>query len=205
MTESDLAKISKITDNIYLSGIYPLDEKYELVKKLNIKCIVSCVDRSFISEIHERILVDNPNMTIIYLPYNDEICQNLWKKNDNMVSIVKYSATVEEHDKLRRQLEIYQNKPMIEIAYHFINHSIRSNKNVLVHCMAGVSRSVSLVVYYLMKKYYLTYDTALKMVKNKRGIANPNDSFRHQLLEYQEKREIFNENDASTVISHLHH
>lgn len=197
---SDLSKISKITDNIYLSGIYPLDENYDLIKKLNIKYIVSCVDRNYISEIHEKIMIDNPDITIIYLPYNDEICQNLWKKNENQINIVKYSSTINDHAQLKHQLEMYKNKPMIEIAYHFINNSQNSKKNVLVHCMAGISRSVSMVAYYLMKKYHIEYENALKIIKSKRKIANPNYSFKQQLEKYQEKRENFNENDAKIII-----
>lgn len=198
---SDLSKISKITENIYLSGVYPLDENYYLIKQLNIKYILSCVDRNYIGGIHEKIMIDNPDITILYLPYNDEIDQNLWKRNEDKINIVKYSSSVEDYNILRKQLEIYKNKPMIEIAYHFINNLTFSNKNILVHCMAGISRSVSLVIYYLMKKYNMSYITALDIIKNKRIIANPNDSFKLQLLKYQEKRENFNENDANTIIS----
>jgi len=196
----DLSKISKITDNIYLSGIFPLDENYELVKQLNIKYIVCCVDRSYISEIHDRVMVDNPDIIIVYLPYNDEISQNLWKKNIDDVDIIKYVTSSEEYNLLRDQLKHYHNKPMIEIAYHFINNLPVSDKNILVHCMAGISRSVSMVAYYLMKKYHMTYNDALKYIKNKRKIANPNDSFKMQLQKYQKKRELFDEKDANIII-----
>ena len=78
---ADLSKISQITSNIYLSGIFPLEENYEKIKELNIKYILCCVDRNFISQVHDRILADNPNLTILYLPYNDDLNQNLWKIN----------------------------------------------------------------------------------------------------------------------------
>ena len=51
--------------------------------------------------------------------------------------------------------------------------------------MAGISRSASLVIYYFMKKYNINFDDALKMVKGKRNIINPNDSFKLQLKQFQ--------------------
>ncbi len=197
---TDLSKISKITDNIFLSGIFPLDDKYEIIRKLDIKYILSCVDRELISEVHDKIMTDNPDLTILYIPYNDDNDQNLWKKNKNQINIFKYTGSLDDHDKLKKQIDIYSNKPMIEIGYHFIDGAVSSNKNILVHCMAGVSRSVSLVAYYLMKKYHIDYGKAITYIKNKRIIANPNESFKSQLRVYQNKRQDFTENDAQHII-----
>jgi len=200
---SDLTKITPVVNHLYLSGIFPLDENYQLIKKLNIKYILSCVDRNYISEVHDKIMTENPDLTILYLPYNDDIEQNLWKKNESDIHILKYTDTAEDFNKLRQQTNIYHNKPMIEIGYHFINNAIEQKQNVLIHCMAGVSRSVSLVVYYLMKKYHLDYVTAIKLVRTKREIANPNDSFKHQLKKYENKRANFTEEDANHIISQV--
>jgi hypothetical protein len=197
---SDITKISQISDNIFLSGIFPLDDNPDIIKILNIKYILSCVDRNYISEVHDKIMIDNPDLTILYIPYNDEIEQNLWKKNKNQINILKYASGMEEFNKLKELLDIYNNKPMIEIGYHFINSAVNINKNVLIHCMAGVSRSVSLTTYYLMKKYHLNYDKAISIIRSKRIVANPNDSFKFQLKTYQNKRENFTELDANGII-----
>lgn len=197
---NELSQISQITDNIYLSGIIPLDEDVDTLKKYNIKCILSCVERVYVTGVHSKVMVENPDIMILYLPYNDQIEQNLWTKNKNMVNISKYTNSMEEYNKLRLQLQHYNNKPMIEIGYHFIDHCIASNKNVLVHCMAGVSRSVSLVIYYIMKKYHVNYQEAYDLVKTRRHIANPNDSFKLQLERYQNKRDQFTEQDAHNTI-----
>jgi protein-tyrosine phosphatase len=49
--------------------------------------------------------------------------------------------------------------------------------NVLVHCHAGVSRSVAIVCAYLMKKNQWGMKQALTYVKGKRKRAKPNQHF----------------------------
>jgi protein-tyrosine phosphatase len=65
--------------------------------------------------------------------------------------------------------------------YSIINRAVHKNKNVIVHCAAGISRSPTLVIAYLMIKNNWTYNTAYKHVKNKRAIVKPNAGFVHQL------------------------
>jgi protein-tyrosine phosphatase len=45
---------------------------------------------------------------------------------------------------------------------------------VLVHCMAGVSRSASFVIAYVMRKQGKGFEQALQFVKERRAKANPN-------------------------------
>lgn len=55
------------------------------------------------------------------------------------------------------------------------------NKNILIHCMAGISRSASLVIAWLMYKFNFNYETSHKYVLSKRSIINPNPGFVEQL------------------------
>ena len=66
----------------------------------------------------------------------------------------------------------------------FIDIAMRNNEKILVHCSRGVSRSVTMVLAYLIVKQDMTYDVALETVRSKRIMANPNDGFKRQLLEY---------------------
>jgi len=68
-----------------------------------------------------------------------------------------------------------------EKTYTFINQ-----KSTLVHCFAGISRSPSIVIAYLMKEYGMTYFSAFKMCKEKRCIVCPNNGFRKQLRKYED-------------------
>lgn len=199
----DLSKISQVTNNIYLSGIFPMEENYQIIKQLGIKYILCCVDKKFVSDTHKRVSADNPDITILYLPYNDDHQQNLWAKNVNQINMTKYASSVSEFDKLLQQVKLYNNKSMIEIGYHFINHAVSNNDIVLVHCMAGISRSVSLVSYYLMKKNGIPFSLSISTIKSKRPVANPNTSFKSQLQMYGIKKDAFSTTDADNIIAQL--
>jgi protein-tyrosine phosphatase len=63
-------------------------------------------------------------------------------------------------------------------------HKFRQLTNVYVHCYAGVSRSVTIVVAYLMNCCKWNLKTALAFVQTKRIVAKPNDGFIEQLKKY---------------------
>jgi len=66
----------------------------------------------------------------------------------------------------------------------FIEQSIKKNENVYIHCIAGVSRSTTIICAYLIWKYNMTVDEAINKIKEKRSIINPNIYFREQLNNY---------------------
>ena len=57
------------------------------------------------------------------------------------------------------------------------NKNNTENKNILIHCFMGKSRSASIIIYYIMKKYNKTFEEALIEIKRKRNIVNPNIKF----------------------------
>jgi protein-tyrosine phosphatase len=63
----------------------------------------------------------------------------------------------------------------------FIESALESDGAILVHCAAGVSRSASIVIGYLMQKNQWKFSEALNEVRKKRKIVNPNYGFRNQL------------------------
>jgi protein-tyrosine phosphatase len=68
-----------------------------------------------------------------------------------------------------------------------ISEALIDNKNVIVHCAAGMSRSPSLVIAYLMIENRWKYEEAYNFVKKRRPICEPNIGFVKQLkgLEYK--------------------
>ena len=71
-----------------------------------------------------------------------------------------------------------------EKAYQFLIQKT-SNQPILVHCYMGSSRSVSIVLYYLMKKHKMRLDNAIEFIKNIRPIVNLNSSFYEELKEQE--------------------
>lgn len=73
---------------------------------------------------------------------------------------------------------------IIDRSLDFIDNALAKNGKVLVHCQAGISRSGSVVVAYLMKKLKLSYSDALIKARSVRGCINPNASFEKQIKEH---------------------
>ncbi len=55
---------------------------------------------------------------------------------------------------------------------------------VVINCQAGVSRSASFVIGYLIKRG-LSYETSYQLLKSCRSIINPNKGFIEQLKQYE--------------------
>ncbi|CAF0846453.1 unnamed protein product [Rotaria sp. Silwood1] len=74
-----------------------------------------------------------------------------------------------------------------DTAYSFIHNAIENNEKVLVHCVAGISRSPAIVIGFLMRYAKMNMNDAYDFVKRKRSIVAPNLNFMGQLLEYEKK------------------
>ena len=68
-----------------------------------------------------------------------------------------------------------------------IHSTITKGRRVFVHCHAGISRSATLVIAYLMKYCRMSFNGAFSYVKSKRNKINPNPGFIKQLKEYEEE------------------
>lgn len=87
--------------------------------------------------------------------------------------------------------DIYQ---YFDDTYEFIEQSQRTGIGggyaCLVHCAAGVSRSATIVLAYMMRKLHIPLDTAIKELRKDRPCIDPNLGFVIQLRAYQSHLEI---------------
>jgi hypothetical protein len=87
--------------------------------------------------------------------------------------------------------------PLFETAFQFIEKARAARKGILIHCFAGLSRSVTIVVAYLMKVLYpMTRDEALRLVRSSRPAARPNDGFLESLGVYERTLDEQHRSDA---------
>ncbi|CAF1212366.1 unnamed protein product [Didymodactylos carnosus] len=80
--------------------------------------------------------------------------------------------------------------------YQFIDLATRNEQNVLIHCYAGRSRSGTIALMYMMKKYKMTMDEALEILIKQRPDISPNEGFQKQL-------ELFHSMNYQLDKSHL--
>ncbi|KAL7722553.1 protein-tyrosine-phosphatase [Entamoeba marina] len=69
--------------------------------------------------------------------------------------------------------------------FDFVENALKQNESVLFHCLLGRSRSASLLIAYLMKKYSIKYADVLDLIDERDWTININAGFQRQLLDYQ--------------------
>ncbi|GIX99503.1 tyrosine-protein phosphatase vhp-1 [Caerostris extrusa] len=77
--------------------------------------------------------------------------------------------------------------PYFPKAFHFLDKVRQGNGCVLVHCLAGISRSPTVAIAYVMQHLRLSSDDGYRYVKSKRPTISPNFNFLGQLLEYEKQ------------------
>lgn len=71
----------------------------------------------------------------------------------------------------------------------FIDRNFEEGNAILVHCMAGSSRSAAFVIGFLMRKNSWCFEKAYLFAKGKRAQVFPNSGFQRQLRIYE--RQLF--------------
>lgn len=112
-----------------------------------------------------------------------------WLKANQIDIIVNVTPSISNYYEKKVEYHNYQIKdlndadlgPFYEKFYNLVEKNPK--RRILIHCFAGRSRSASLVLYYMMRKYKYTMDEALEYMKKKRSIINLNCKFLHEIKE----------------------
>jgi len=87
-------------------------------------------------------------------------------------------------------------------ATDFIEQALKNKENnVLIHCSAGISRSPTLVLAYMIKKHRFTFEEAFETMRKLRPIVDPNVSFILQLREWEKSFQTSTESSEEHVCS----
>ncbi|KRX26159.1 Dual specificity protein phosphatase 16 [Trichinella nelsoni] len=86
--------------------------------------------------------------------------------------------------------------PYFDQTFRFVDKVRETNANVLVHCLAGISRSPTLAIACVMRYLHMTSEEAYKYVKDKRPSISPNFNFLGQLLEFERRLKNIHPNPA---------
>ncbi len=108
-----------------------------------------------------------------------------------MVGYLLHEFFPEDFEYANIEIEDDERENIFRYFYTCINF-IEKSKICYVHCQAGVSRSASIVIAYVMFHFKLSFEEALKYVKERRFYIYPNDGFRLQLRDLDKVFEYCN-------------
>ncbi|XP_054721978.1 dual specificity protein phosphatase 7-like [Uloborus diversus] len=75
-------------------------------------------------------------------------------------------------------------------AIAFIDEARQKKECILVHCLAGISRSVTITLAYLMQKLSMPLNDAYDFVRQRKANISPNFNFMGQLMDYERQLSI---------------
>uniref|UniRef100_A0A915Q511 protein-tyrosine-phosphatase n=1 Tax=Setaria digitata TaxID=48799 RepID=A0A915Q511_9BILA len=111
--------------------------------------------------------------------------------------------TLEQQDHFMRipVNDTYQAKllPHFDDAFKFLDEVCERGSVALVHCLAGISRSPTLAIAYMMRRNNWTSEQAYRYVKERRPSISPNFNFMGQLLEYEARLRERNSPSISSI------
>lgn len=181
----DLFYMSRMLKDKLLYKIYDYyySLEYQEVERMD-PCIDSIFNNLYNLTYEPTNIIEN-----IYLgnAYNASNYSNLIQNNIGL--IVNITSEISNYYSYSNEFEYYnidiEDNNNNHIQSHIDNvlnkiHEYKKanpDKNILIHCFMGSSRSASLVVAYLYKNHNMSIDDAIVFIKNKRELVNINTTF----------------------------
>jgi len=128
-----------------------------------------------INNVYLSNLLDAENFSLIQTNDIKVVCRLSDDRNDSIygTSVKFYNFECEDN--------IISANDMIKAAKIISSIIDKTDGNVLVHCNEGQSRSVSVIIYYMITRYGCSFDESLAFIKNIKTDVHPNSSFEKKL------------------------
>ncbi|XP_047977974.1 dual specificity protein phosphatase 1-like isoform X2 [Salvia hispanica] len=155
----------------HVAGLLKVIRASKIVKEDNIPCLIE--DGLFLGSLgaaNNKTALKALNVTHILTVAHSLIPSH---PNDFVYKIIQVRDT--EDVKLSQYFDE---------CFAFIDEAKASGGGVLVHCFLGRSRSVTIIIAYLMFKHGMSLSEAVEHVRVKRPTMCPNQGFISQLEEY---------------------
>jgi protein-tyrosine phosphatase len=128
----------------------------------------------------ERDILDERNIHVVISALTEEEYEDYMLTKEDLPEIEWHRFVVDDEAVEPISQYFYR-------VHDIISNSVAENKNVIVHCAAGMSRSATLVIAYLMIENKWYFEAAYDYVKRKRPIIEPNIGFVRQLKDLEFK------------------
>jgi protein-tyrosine phosphatase len=129
---------------------------------------------------HEADFLEELNIKVVISALTEEEYEDYMIAQEDFPDIEWHRFVVDDDPSEKISKYFYEVNIIIQKA-------LSENKNVMVHCAAGMSRSPTLVIAYLMIVNQWRYEEAYNFVKQRRPLTEPNIGFVRQLKELESK------------------
>ncbi|SCU81097.1 LADA_0B11188g1_1 [Lachancea dasiensis] len=157
--------IDRVLGGIYVGSVQPIIDHVPLKVEYHITHILSVMKFQVLPEYLVR-----KSYTLKNIPIDDDDSTDILQYINETNTFLDHCLFPHEPE-YNPQIVDFKKKPQKSAVY--------------VHCHAGVSRSVTFIVAYLMYRYRLNFKSALYAVQRKHPGAQPNDNFVEQLKIYE--------------------
>ena len=150
--------ISKITDNIYISG-YLIGKNISFLKENNFTHVINCCVGSS-SELNDL---------------NEDSIKQIYERNN-----IKYLSIYLRDDP---EVDIFYH--FFQVINFLESEEKKGDEKILFHCKEGISRAPAMVAGYLMWKKKYNFNEVIDLIKSKRNCVDINLGFNIQLNKWE--------------------
>lgn len=171
---------SQILPNLFLSDA--LTARWgDTLDRLKITHIISVLEEPITFPRTEQPL------KLLHIPASDNATTDLLSFMDQTTEFIKGAIGTNEIDQEQHEAtSLDATAEPIDGESPMLSGPTQENR-VLVHCLAGMSRSATIVIAYLLATTPMTTEEATEFVRSKRRVIRPNYGFTKQLKQYERR------------------